>query len=137
MNAMVGNAGEFTLTGANTNNPYYRQFFRLSQVLDPTHIFVFIEEHPDSINDGYFLNQPSTWEWRDLPASYHKGGANISFADGHVESHLWMESSTRPPAMPDAAALPFAVPTGASQDFLWLMERMSYHKYYSKPKPAQ
>ena len=31
MNAMVGNAGAFSTTGVNVNNPHYRQFFKLEQ----------------------------------------------------------------------------------------------------------
>jgi prepilin-type N-terminal cleavage/methylation domain-containing protein/prepilin-type processing-associated H-X9-DG protein len=130
MNAMVGNAGEFSRTGVNTNNPYYRQFFKLSQVPEPAHIFVFIEEHPDSVNDGYFLNRPASREWNDLPASYHSGGANLAFADGHVESHQWLSQSTKPPARPDAAQLPFAVPFDDAHDFDWLMARTSVKGYY-------
>ncbi len=39
----------------NTNNPGYRQFLHLGDVPEPSRIFALIEEHPDSINDGYFL----------------------------------------------------------------------------------
>jgi prepilin-type processing-associated H-X9-DG protein len=133
MNAMVGNAGEFTIGGTNVNNPYYRQFFKLTQIPRPTDIFVFIEEHPDSINDGYFLNKPATWEWFDLPASYHRGAAHLAFADGHVEKHKWVCGSTKPPARPDAAKLPFAVPEDEHDDFAWLMARTSIKtKSYSR-----
>lgn len=125
MNAMIGNAGEFTTGGTNVNNPYYRQFFLLTEVPEPSTIFVFIEEHPDSINDGYFVNRVYTREWNDLPASYHNGGANLAFADGHVEAHTWIHPSTRSPAQPDAAHLPRAVPADERDDFYWLMEHMS------------
>ena len=27
--------------------------------------------------------------WGNLPGSYHNGGINLSFADGHMESHRW------------------------------------------------
>jgi len=30
----------------------------MSQVARPADFFVTIDEHPDSINDGYFLNNP-------------------------------------------------------------------------------
>jgi prepilin-type processing-associated H-X9-DG protein len=126
MNAMIGNAGEFIQQGANVNNPDYRQFFKVGQIPRPSQIFVFIEEHPDSINDGYFLNKPDSLEWRDLPASYHNGSANLSFADGHAETHQWRFASTKPPARPDAAHLPFPVPPAERADFGWLMERTSF-----------
>jgi prepilin-type N-terminal cleavage/methylation domain-containing protein/prepilin-type processing-associated H-X9-DG protein len=129
MNAMVGDAGEFSQSGANVNNPYYRQFFKQSQIPQPSRIFVFIEEHADSINDGYFLNHLNRWRWYDLPASYHQGAANLSFADGHLETHKWRFASTMPPDRPDAAHLPFAIPALERGDFDWLRERTTVDVY--------
>jgi prepilin-type N-terminal cleavage/methylation domain-containing protein/prepilin-type processing-associated H-X9-DG protein len=123
MNAMVGNAGQFIAGGANVNNPDYQQFLKVSQIPRPAQIFVLTEEHPDSINDGYFLNKPDSMKWLDLPASYHNGGANLAFADGHLETHKWRFASTKPPARPDAAHLPFPVPTAERADYDWLMDR--------------
>jgi prepilin-type processing-associated H-X9-DG protein len=125
MNAMVGDAGEFTLSGANVNNPSYKQFFKSSDVPQPSKIFVFIEEHPDSVNDGYFLNKEYGGRWNDLPGSYHNGGANLTFIDGHAEQRLWRFPSTKPAARPDAARLPFRVPSGQEGDFEWLMDHTS------------
>jgi prepilin-type N-terminal cleavage/methylation domain-containing protein/prepilin-type processing-associated H-X9-DG protein len=132
MNAMVGNAGSFMTEDYNVNNPAYRQFTRLTQIPEPSLLFVFIEEHPDSINDGYFLNRLAIREWTDLPASYHDGGANLTFADGHVQFRRWLDASTRPPARPDGARLPFAVAGDQSSDFEWLMERTTLRRsgYY-------
>jgi prepilin-type N-terminal cleavage/methylation domain-containing protein/prepilin-type processing-associated H-X9-DG protein len=128
MNAMVGNAGQFTLSGKNVNNPDYQQFFKVAQVPQPSQIFVLIEEHPDSINDAYFLNKPDSLRWSDLPASYHDGAVNLTFTDGHLERHKWLLASTKPPAQPDAAHLPFPAAPGQLKaneraDFDWLMAR--------------
>jgi prepilin-type N-terminal cleavage/methylation domain-containing protein/prepilin-type processing-associated H-X9-DG protein len=125
MNAMIGNAGYYSRSGANVNNPYYRQFFKTAQMPQPSQIFVFTEEHPDSINDGYFLDKPNVTQWIDLPASYHSGGANLSYGDGHVERHTWVLPSTKPAPRPDSAHLPFALPQGQHADFDWLMARMT------------
>lgn len=125
MNAMIGDAGDYSRDGFNVNNPDYVQFFKSARVPHPSEIFVFIEEHPDSINDGYFLNQIYTRKWQDLPASYHSGGANLSFADGHMEIHKWLDPSTKPAARPLAADLPFTVPPAQLSDFRWLMSRTS------------
>jgi prepilin-type N-terminal cleavage/methylation domain-containing protein/prepilin-type processing-associated H-X9-DG protein len=129
MNAMVGDAGEFSQSGANVNNPYYKQFFKQAQIPQPAQIFVFIEEHPDSINDGYFLNHVNQLQWSDLPASYHRGAVNLTFADGHAELHKWLFASTQPPARPDAAHLPFAVRVSERGDFDWLMQRTTVYSY--------
>ncbi len=56
MNAMVGDAGAISASGVNSNNPTYQQFFKITQVPHPADIFVFLDEHPDSIDDGYFVN---------------------------------------------------------------------------------
>ncbi len=125
MNAMIGDAGEYVQSGSNTNNPEYVQFLKTTQIRAPALIFVFIEEHPDSINDGYFINHIESQRWTDLPASYHNGAANLSFADGHIETHKWLCGSTRPPSRPDAAHLPFPVPAAQMGDFNWLMARTS------------
>jgi prepilin-type processing-associated H-X9-DG protein len=140
MNAMVGNAGQFTASGQNVNNPDYKQFFKLGQIPQPAQIFVFIEEHPDSINDGYFLNHVDTLRWQDLPASYHYGAANLAFADGHLERHKWLRASTKPPPQPDAAHLPYpAAPAQLSYseraDFDWLMARTTLEAALS-PSPS-
>jgi prepilin-type processing-associated H-X9-DG protein/prepilin-type N-terminal cleavage/methylation domain-containing protein len=129
MNAMVGNAGEFSSSGSNTNNPLYNQFFSVTQIPDPARIFVFTEEHPDSVDDGYFLNRADKYEWHDLPASWHNGGANLAFADGHVEYHQWLDGSTRPPSKPGAFAFPLRITSAAAAaDFHWMMDRTSAAK---------
>jgi len=132
MNAMVGDAGEITRSGANLNNPDYQQFFRLSQVPNSSRIFLLVEEHPDSIRDGYFLNKLGglEWKWNDLPASYHNGAANFTYADGHVEPYRWRYSLTKPPPRPDEANLPFRVPENEREDFRWLMYRTTVAEGY-------
>jgi len=127
MNAMLGDASEFMKGAVNTNNPTYRQFLRVGDVPEPSRIFAFIEEHPDSINDGYFLNQFYSGRWIDLPASYHNGGANLAYVDGHAEAHNWRVASTKPPAKPDAAKLPIAIPPDERGDFYWVLSQTSVH----------
>jgi prepilin-type N-terminal cleavage/methylation domain-containing protein/prepilin-type processing-associated H-X9-DG protein len=128
MNAMVGNAGEFTLGGTNVNNPAYQQFLTLSEIKAPASIFAFIEEHPHSINDGYFLNKGYSTEWYDLPASFHNGGANLAFADGHQELRRWQRESTKKPARPDVATFPLELSADDLADLKWVVSRMSTHE---------
>lgn len=128
MNAMVGDAGELSREGFNSNNPDYVQFFKLSAIPRPSRIFVFLDEHPDSINDGYFLNKASYHEWIDLPASYHNGAAAFSFADGHSQIQRWAHARTKRPARPDGAALPLYVPSTEAVDFNWVVSHMSVYR---------
>jgi len=132
MNAMVGDAGAISQSGKNQNNPGYVQFFNAASIRNPAMIFVFLDEHPDSINDGYFLNKRvySTYykydpQWIDLPASYHNGATSLSFADGHAELHRWRFAVTRPPAQPESVVLPMNIPDDQYADFDWMMDRTS------------
>jgi prepilin-type N-terminal cleavage/methylation domain-containing protein/prepilin-type processing-associated H-X9-DG protein len=125
MNAMVGDAGSLTQYGYNRNNPYDVQFFSLPSIPKPADIFVFLDEHPDSINDGYFVNRADNLQWIDLPASYHNGAGNFAFSDGHSEAHRWRNPATVRPARPDAAPLPMAISANESSDFEWVTDHMS------------
>ena len=111
MNAMVGDPGELT----NKFNPDYLQFFKANQIADTSGTFVFLDEHPDTINDGFFVNRLIEQSWGNLPASYHNGAANLSFADGHAESHRWQVPDTIRPPRPGAAAGP--IPANPPTDF--------------------
>ena len=137
MNAMVGDVGLYTAKGYNINNPGYQQYFKLSQITRPADIFVFLDEHPDSINDGYFLIKAggSTGdgynssvvgrpEWLHLPASYHNGNAAFSFADGHAALHHWMDPDTVQPVQPNLPYLPVEIASDGA-DFEWLLNHMS------------
>ncbi|HWH70343.1 MAG TPA: prepilin-type N-terminal cleavage/methylation domain-containing protein [Candidatus Sulfotelmatobacter sp.] len=118
LNAMVGNPGELT----NRFNPLYQQFFKKSQVPDPSGMFVFLDEHADTLNDGFFVNRLEDYVWGNVPGSYHNNGANLSFVDGHVAYHHWEVSSTvRPVLKTRIDAFPAAPPA----DFEWLKTRTS------------
>lgn len=134
MNAMVGDAGPVSLTGVNQNNPDYVQFFSASQIPEPSRIFVFLDEHPDSINDGYFLEQADYTTadggavWIDLPASYHNGAASLSFADGHAEIHRWLRARTKRPPIANSLRLPMYIPANEREDYDWVISHMSVDK---------
>lgn len=57
----------------------------------PSETWVYLDEHPCSINDAGFFN-PHVSSWVDQPASYHNGAAGFAFADGHSEIHKWTDS---------------------------------------------
>jgi prepilin-type processing-associated H-X9-DG protein len=122
MNAMVGDPGELT----NRFNPDYVQFFRSAQIVMPADTFVFLDEHPDTINDGFFVNRLEDYQWGNLPASYHNRGANLSFADGHTETHHWVVPDTVRPPVPGGVGGTFT--PSAPADFQWLKDRTSIRK---------
>jgi len=102
----------------------YRQWLKLSQVSKPALFFITLDEHPDSINDGYFLNDPNNYgggAWGDAPASYHGGAGGFSFADGHSEIHKWLSATTKFPVRFSFSAPPFDAQ--GRTDYRWLMDR--------------
>jgi prepilin-type processing-associated H-X9-DG protein len=71
--------------------------------MGPAQAYVFIDEHPDSLNYGDFavaMNDgvaPTRIYMIDVPASSHNGAGGLSFADGHAEVHRWLDPRTRVP----------------------------------------
>jgi prepilin-type processing-associated H-X9-DG protein len=122
MNAMVGDPGVLT----NVFNPLYVQFFTVADMADPSSIFVFLDEHPDTINDGFFVNRLEDYKWGNLPASYHNNAANFSFADGHTETHRWVVGSTI--RLPIQGGVGGAIDASPATDFQWVKDRTSYRK---------
>jgi prepilin-type processing-associated H-X9-DG protein len=89
-------------------------------------VYVFIDEHPDTINDGFFVNNLDDYKWGNMPGSFHNGGLNLSFADGHMESHRW--GSTNTIRLPIKGAVGGTIDAGtglARNDFEWLKQRTS------------
>ena len=87
--------GEGNATQGPTD-PIYKHVIRISDMLNPTpaQTWVYLDEHPDSMNDPAFFS-PHLTQWLDNPATYHNGAAGFSFADGHSEMHKWTGSLSR------------------------------------------
>jgi len=119
MNAMVGNPGILT----NHFNPTYMQYFKMSDILDASSIFTFLDEHPDTLNDGFFVNDLDSYQWGNLPGSYHNGGLSLAFTDGHVETHHWQVPDTLRPPIPGGVG--GIIPANPTTDFEWLKQRTS------------
>lgn len=134
MNAFLGpfnpSGTDNTSGGKNTFFADYRQFLKIGDIPQPANIFVTLDEHPDSINDAYFLNDPSKGagergdgSWGDIPASYHNGAGGFSFADGHSEIHKWLGSTKQPVrySFPPVSL----TDSKTRQDYRWHAERLS------------
>jgi prepilin-type N-terminal cleavage/methylation domain-containing protein/prepilin-type processing-associated H-X9-DG protein len=128
MNAFVGDRGNGSgQSGGGAINNAWMQFRKISEFRNSTQIFVFLDEHPDSINDGFFVfcNNSDPTErtvWSDLPASYHNGAGGFSFADGHSEIKKWLVGSTRRGVFHSTADFPINVGTD-KRDIQWVAER--------------
>ena len=125
MNSLVGNPGVLS----NMFNPDWRQFTTTATLVQPSEIFVFIDEHPDTLNDGFFMNRFHEPKWGNLPGSFHHGGASMTFADGHAENHRWNvtgpSGTVRPPI---EGAVNGSFPAVPETDFIWLRDHSSVRK---------
>ncbi|MBI2925160.1 MAG: prepilin-type N-terminal cleavage/methylation domain-containing protein [Verrucomicrobia bacterium] len=132
MNAYVGRCcidmtGCPSLQGKSMYQPEYRQAILLADIKQPVKMFVFLDEHPDSVNDGHFLNTlANLTQWGDTPASYHNAAAGFSFADGHSEVHKWLGKSSRIKVTAKTGGYnPPPFDAAGKQDFAWVWERTS------------
>jgi prepilin-type N-terminal cleavage/methylation domain-containing protein/prepilin-type processing-associated H-X9-DG protein len=102
-----------------------RIFEKTSDVINPppSQLWIFVDEHPDSINDGAFFNAQNNAQWIDLPGNYHNNACGFSFADGHSEIHKWNASvTTFPIRVSDFSRTAVSM---TDPDFVWTMERTS------------
>jgi prepilin-type N-terminal cleavage/methylation domain-containing protein/prepilin-type processing-associated H-X9-DG protein len=83
---------------------------------------VFLDERPESINDGWFRSPTSATVVEDLPAIYHgNGSSSFSYADGHAQLHKWTDN--RFIAMTSGGS--GNSPPGGSPDIAWLFAHMT------------
>jgi len=113
VNGPAGSGTDVTYQGidwANTS-PAWPQYLKLSSIREPATIFVFLDEHPNSINDAYYdtgqVNPDEPSEWGDYPAWYHNGAAGFSFSDAHSEIHKWLVKGTDAPVEPGNNNAPY------------------------------
>jgi prepilin-type N-terminal cleavage/methylation domain-containing protein/prepilin-type processing-associated H-X9-DG protein len=66
---------------------------RGKSILNPSQVFVFVDESEWTINDGVFgVYRAPIQQWEDVPSDRHSQGANLTFSDGHCEHWTWRES---------------------------------------------
>jgi prepilin-type N-terminal cleavage/methylation domain-containing protein/prepilin-type processing-associated H-X9-DG protein len=103
----------------------------------PTEIWVFVDEHPNSINDAglavEMANAGAFGTFVDYPASYHNGACGFSFADGHSTIHKWIGKTIQPPISPTGASIGNGATAGrpvgdSAVDLTWLQTHTSAKK---------
>ncbi|NOS70705.1 MAG: type II secretion system protein [Verrucomicrobia bacterium] len=115
-----------TLRGVNWGFTEYKQYLKQTQVPRPSKTWLLLDEHPDSINDGYFINNPGASAWQDIPASYHCGSCGFSFADGHSEIKKWKSAASRYSAVQYGYPATKAFDAAGRDDLAWYLERTGY-----------
>jgi prepilin-type processing-associated H-X9-DG protein len=91
----------------------FKKFSVFPAQLGPADSFVFTDENPTSINDGFLLiEEPNGGN--DKPAVNHGNSSALTFADGHAQLHKWHDD--------------LLVPTKpGSTDTLWLGRHTSVY----------
>ncbi len=97
MNSQMGALYDAAVTAS--YNPGWLTYTKGSDLVCPTpaSAFVFLDENPETIDDGYFqmafTTTPAAATFVELPAAYMEGAGGFSFADGHGEIHRWVTST--------------------------------------------
>jgi prepilin-type processing-associated H-X9-DG protein len=93
-------------------------------VMGAANCWVLLDENPWSINDSWFVTDPSPTvsHWIDKPAAYHNNACGLSFADGHTELHKWRDGNLINYNGPFNIGVPVQPGVG---DLTWLGQRTS------------
>jgi prepilin-type N-terminal cleavage/methylation domain-containing protein len=95
-NIYVGEGNGWMSLGGGPSGPnnltMYKGAVRASDLTipGPTGTWVYMDEHPDSINDAGAFPPNNATNIPDAPSTYHNMAAGFAFADGHSEIHKWI-----------------------------------------------
>ena len=124
MNGFIeGGAYNKSTSSGSTWYSAYCNYNKTTEVLrpSPSQLWMMNDEHPDSINDGWeIMNPTDPNSWVDLPASYHINACGFNYADGHSEIKRWQERSTMVKVRYQQYN-GFAAP--GSRDIRWIIDR--------------
>jgi len=97
------------------------QYVREADIVNPSPsmAFVFCDESPYTINDGYLeINSHAPGGFPDVPAAYLNNACGFSFADAHAEVHRWQTGTLQNAKGPNPS-----LPGGAGNaDWLWFSQ---------------
>jgi len=110
----------------------YRVFKKHSQMTfpPPSSTFLMMDVHPNSICWPYFGVMMAKESFFNFPGSSHNRAANVAFADGHIETHRWVDPRTLAAVSSDYHRHDDASPR--NQDLVWLRDRTTV-KWLGRP----
>jgi prepilin-type N-terminal cleavage/methylation domain-containing protein/prepilin-type processing-associated H-X9-DG protein len=129
--------GEWLDKANNRNQNRWYTYDSLNNIHRPSNTYVFVDEHPNSINDAAYANActgadaPGTAQIIDFPANYHNGACGFSFADGHSEIKSWKGGKIRNAKVTQGnnSNFPLNVPAGDSWvDVRWMKENTTVER---------
>jgi prepilin-type N-terminal cleavage/methylation domain-containing protein/prepilin-type processing-associated H-X9-DG protein len=95
-NIYVGEGNAWGPLGGGPSGPnnlsIYRGAAKSSDLIipGPAQTWVYVDEHPDSMNDAGCFPPNTATNIPDAPSTSHNGACGFAFADGHSEIHKWI-----------------------------------------------
>ena len=102
----------------------YQEFKKTSRIAKPSDIFLFQDLSPQSLcTPAFIVFMPgqSGDQFFHIPAVHHSRGGVVSFSDGHVEAHRWLDARTFQKATP-GQRIQHNLSVPKSRDLVWLQE---------------
>ena len=127
-NGFMGYPGNWVIP----NSPPYKSAIKMTDLTrpGPSDVYVFVDEHMNTINDSHFLPYRSLkvfeGQWLDTVSGRHGNATGFSFADGHAEIHKWVDSNVQnekvsvPPEY-----IPKIVGPPGLRDFMWFTNHIA------------
>jgi prepilin-type processing-associated H-X9-DG protein len=103
-NGYVGTTLYEAKAHGNEINALYKTFRKTTDFigLGSSDAFVFVDENPASLNDGFLRVVADCSSYGDMPAVNHGASSSFSFADGHAQLQKWRDAfvngSLNPPS---------------------------------------
>jgi prepilin-type N-terminal cleavage/methylation domain-containing protein/prepilin-type processing-associated H-X9-DG protein len=123
MNCYVGTPAG-TLEEPFLPTPGYRYYTKSSQINAdlPALRFVFMDVNPANICSPAFGVDMAQDIFFHYPSALHRDSGVVVFADGHAESHKWLDPRTRK-SVPNGQIIRHSDASPRNQDLYWIRER--------------
>jgi prepilin-type N-terminal cleavage/methylation domain-containing protein/prepilin-type processing-associated H-X9-DG protein len=124
MNSYMGTAHAGVILPISLN-PACKIYLKSSQIAadSPVSRFVFTDVNPASICTPGFGVDMTLSTWIHFPSDQHRQRGVLSFADGHVELHRWLDPRTMAHLAAGTAFLPHGVASPNNPDLKWIGAR--------------
>jgi prepilin-type processing-associated H-X9-DG protein len=111
-------------------DPAFRVHLKTAQIASdsPATRFAFMDVNPASICTPAFGVTMAQDSFIHYPSSLHRGAGVVAFADGHIESHKWLDARTRRGLPPGAQYIPHDQASPNNPDLDWIRERTTTRK---------
>jgi prepilin-type N-terminal cleavage/methylation domain-containing protein len=126
MNCYIGITGPNVMQPI-TLNPVYRIYLKSSDFVGDgaANRFLFIDVNPASICTPAFGVDMYLQTFIHYPSSLHTGLGVVAFADGHIESHKWLDPRTRKGLPGGSQYIKHDDPSLNNQDLAWIGSKTS------------